>query len=431
VPIAEETLLVTRKGILPFSAFIKDKQHRRDILYPVGRDMFIRALNNYETTFEGYLFFGKGEAIRITTLTGYSVIASPDQRVRIVNSTGNYSWRRMESLQGGDWVVLQMNSYPDYVDDFSPTLLKEPLDDEDMVLPTRLTQELAEWLGYFLFRGILFYPEKDKKAQIGFIYSNEKIKNYLIGLTAKLFGISDYEKIEGLGLHSAGAFGYQSNTLFKWLISVGLLGSEGIPQIPSLIFRGGRKMIYPFLRGAFSACCLVEELKNKRVIKLYSPYIDLIRELQILLLSIGIPTIINTSIQDSDYLFTLYVITKKGLKNFRDNIGFFDSPLSNALEEINLLNYAPEKKIGGLREIYEEDPKNLKSRSQTDILRIKRLFTDVRVMTLSKTLICEVFNENHLYDQVISIEKTKAKLYEPRLIGKRSFVGNGFVFFVE
>ncbi|HRF97770.1 MAG TPA: hypothetical protein PLZ51_21330, partial [Aggregatilineales bacterium] len=82
---------------------------------------------------------------KITTGRGFSITATHNHRIRVIDECGNYVWRRMDELRVGDTTVLKKNTlgYGEYI-----ALTPVEQGNRSMSqLPTHMTPEFAELLG--------------------------------------------------------------------------------------------------------------------------------------------------------------------------------------------------------------------------------------------------------------------------------------------
>jgi ribonucleoside-diphosphate reductase alpha chain len=205
-------------------------------------------------------FFVNGEEPTrlIRTEGGYRIQGTLTHRVKVLEpATGEWQWRRLADIEPGDLVPLQMG-----------TLVGEPrrvplpiLDqayytgDHDLRVPSAVTPELAELVGYFMGDGSLHA----KGIRLCVADQDLDVAERLNILAKEVFGIvpivTAREGYHEVNLSSVRvARWWQAAGFAKGLPEAGHVGKGWVPRIPSAILEANSPVVYAaFLRGLFEA----------------------------------------------------------------------------------------------------------------------------------------------------------------------------------
>lgn len=228
---------------------------------------------------------GVASTIAATTGLGRMLEGTHNHQIRVMRDTG-YVWVRMDELRVGDVVPTMVNNYPTEV---TPVNLLEiahtnNIYSERFKLPTHLTVELAEFIGFLHANGniktnrhIRLFHHSDYADSV-FDRISDTL-NTVFGIDSKRVKSTGetYVKLEELHIHSV--------DLVKWLYVYGLdkIKSTNI-DVPKLILLGGRDVIYAYLRGVFEG----DGSNCYNSITLTSTSFTFVSKLQVLMQSVGI-----------------------------------------------------------------------------------------------------------------------------------------------
>lgn len=420
--VAWDSFVVTPEGLVAVSELNTSLISEQGTWRPVSVQLI--GIDNKRGHAVATKYLGNKSCIYITTKLGYNIALSPDQLVYVLNTSPNYYWARAEELTTGDWMVIQLDSYP-------KDIKRKKFEIGKLVLevPSKEAVKFAEWLGYFMADGFIV-PDK---YQIGYCIDHSddgRIEQYLYKLTSELFGLSTYYTGESL---EVGVYHGQKKAIYyedkDFCESIMELVGDG-NHIPKVIMQGGRQLVSGFVRGYATACCEPELTKR---IRLFSDSYSLMNELQVLLASVGIISSVYTGITDRvvgenrDYVYYLYVVSYRGRKAFKETIGFFDSRQQETLERISQRwSFGTSDLIPC--EIIEPTEKSVPGIKVKTIVREKlntildRHFHKI----IRKESLLDVWKKNHLFDQIISIYRAEADMFEVRLEGNDNYLANNF-----
>jgi ribonucleoside-diphosphate reductase alpha chain len=234
---------------------------------------------------------GAEPVVTVDTDRGYRIQGTPTHRIRVVSPDGEWSWKRFADLIEDDLIPLQMDQLigqPQQVD-LPPLGDAHWTSDFGTRVPTIMTSDLAELVGYFMGDGSLH------------------AKGIRLCVTEKDFDVVERLRLLGkqlfnLEAHTSQMRGYtevafNSVKLAMWWEACGfakLLPAEGHtgkgwhPHIPNAILASNDREVYrAFLRGLFEADGYVH-------IQGYPTWtttsIEFSRDVQSLLLALGLPT---------------------------------------------------------------------------------------------------------------------------------------------
>lgn len=277
---------------------------------------------------------GMAPVRKIITKCGYSICTTLNHRLRVIDENGRYIWKYAKDIKKGDWVALQKNTYPERTDYQLPEFdLKNHFNAKDIFLPKEATAELGEFIGYLIGDGCFSFNSRGTGRVIFSISDDEpEVYERIIILGKKLFGLEPQVSRKPDD-RSANLF-YNSTVLAHFLRHIGVdkVSSMDI-RVPEVAFRAGRNFACGFLRGLFSADGSV---RKDGYVVLYSVSEELIKQVQELLLSLGIPSKIHVNYNreqafGKNPVYRLNVITIEGHELFKEHIGFFSKEKNDRL----------------------------------------------------------------------------------------------------
>jgi ribonucleoside-diphosphate reductase alpha chain len=221
----------------------------------------------------------------IETEGGFSVAATPNHRFRTITEDGEYAWREADDFEPGDRIVLQRNTFDggSRVElDASERENYYRNSDTDLQLPTEMTPDLAEFLGYFMGDG---YVHDEVGVKLVVDSEADKLDTYLRDLGQQLFGVTP--TVEDRDTRHMLVFGGRHLPRYfadnGWKKDDGNEG-EGAASafIPDEVLRGDEAVAKAFLRGLFEA-----DGTASRKVELSTVSSTLADQVQTLLLSLG------------------------------------------------------------------------------------------------------------------------------------------------
>ncbi len=454
--VVPETRISTEYGIVKIKSLGPKHAKPNSWYCHNGRPFAVATDKGIEISDEFYNN-GSSKVKKIETSNGYSIVATPKHRLRIINDNGNYVWRYIKDIKPGDWLVLQRDTYIaqdryplpkcGFNIHFNAKLIKTPQ------WPTK---ELGEFIGFFIGDGAMSINKRGTGRLIFTIHNQDKdTKEHLYKIAQELFDIVPFAQKKKQD-KSTNYF-FNSTVLVHWLKQIGVEKKNSLKaNVPEIVFRAGRDFAYGFLRGLFNADgCISEE----GYVSLSSVSKVLIKNIQLILLSLDIPSGISiTKNRDKAYgknpLYRLRIITQEGIEIFEKKIGFisnvknrrlqankdkaweFNDVIPNQGSLLRTIYNGPGRgcgpartKKGANRKLYRDLQHYL-----TDISAVRNL-TRSRLKDLtgkhkeiSKNSSIQWFLKNkQFYDKVTHIEEEEALTLDLSVPESNTYIANGFV----
>lgn len=403
-------------------------------------------------------FYVHGMALvrKIITKCGYSICTTLNHRLRVIDENGRYIWKYAKDIKKGDWVALQKNTYPEHTAYRLPEFeLKPHFNAKEISLPKEATAELGEFIGYLIGDGCFSFNSRGTGRVIFSISDDEpEVYERIINLGKKLFGLEPQVSRKP-GDRSANLF-YNSTVLAHFLRHIGVdkVSSMDI-RVPEIAFRAGRNFACGFLRGLFSADGSV---RKDGYVVLYSVSEELIKQVQELLLSLGIPSKIHVNYNreqafGKNPVYKLNVITIEGHELFKEHIGFFSKEKNDRLYAMKDIAWEFNDIIPNQEKVFAQiydGPGRGCGPGRTPLGANRHLYRDIqhylpgvtapRNLTRSRLKsLAEKYDEiaksplkwflenNQFYDRVAEIEEDEAFTLDLSVPDNNTYIAAGFV----
>lgn len=439
--VARNTMIATTHGIIPIEELdlcsLKDKNwvnHTINVHTDEGIKVSNALYNN-----------GNAHVITIKTDKGFSVTATPEHKFRVINNNGDYVWKQLSEIKHGDWCVLQMGFHPDNINyKFKPLTNKFHFNCNKIITPQEPSRELGEIIGYIIGNGSFTENEQGiGRVAISLPDNQPDQIKYVTNIMKKLFNLDPPKPNKkpndaSINLH------YNSIMLYQWCKLNGLYKENSkTATIPKAVFMASKEFAYGFICGLFSADgCLS---KSNNVIHISSASYNLLKDLQLLLLSLNIPSrICGPHIYADRYskgeIYRLNVISYNGYKNFKKDIKFLsDKKNSNFIEHSTMeFNDIIPNQGNVFRELFNNTHNRKFYRRIghyfTDVKSKNRKLTRARLQYLYKNFeevkgskLDRFITFNQFYDQIISIEYSECNTLDLSVPENNTYIANGFV----
>ena len=418
-----ETLVMTQQGLIP----IKSVKRNTTISTEDGGFRVSEVFYN-----------GKRPVYELKTKHGYSIKGTKLHRFLTVNKQGKTEWKRIENLRIDDWIILKPGKWlgsktklPEF--EFRPkeggnkTSFKPTIHN----LPNYLTKDLAELIGLYIGDGsnhrdgIRFTVGKHETEII------DKINQLSINLFGKIPVVSESERAFEVAILSV--------QIKDWFKHLEVLKQKSInAKIPRIILESNEDIITAFLRGLFNADGCI---RRNGHITYTSASKQLIHELQISLLQLGIPT--RRYQNKTTDVYQITICTKWGFDNFKRKIGFLSEKKKSRIlgiksEQIFKRGEIIPNQNQRIRNWYKglrtEEKKNLKKFYDGLVYRSEiRELSYQKLVSLSKLNVKPLFfddllSEQVLYTQITSITPVGIRdVFDLTVPVKHSYIANGFV----
>ncbi|HET9730182.1 MAG TPA: vitamin B12-dependent ribonucleotide reductase, partial [Acidimicrobiia bacterium] len=277
---------------------------------------------------------GLEPVVEVATARGYRVRGTTKHRVKVVDASGEWVWRRLADLRPGDRVPLQLGGLVG-----SPQRVELPPLSEHMAwaaerfvrVPDTMTPELAELVGYFMGDGSLHA----KGLRLCVTAGDRDVVEHLRYLAKELFGI------EAAATECAGYTSVELNAvrLAQWWEATGFAktrpheshtGKGWVPRIPDAVLHTNDPEVYrAFLRGLYEA--------DGTVIAGYPSWTtakaSFVEEVQTLLLALGYATTRKVDVSGRGSTITgLRLLNRRLNARWLDEIGFISSRKARAVD---------------------------------------------------------------------------------------------------
>jgi ribonucleoside-diphosphate reductase alpha chain len=265
---------------------------------------------------------GEQPVVEVRTHRGYSLTGTREHRVVVMAEDGSPCWRKIGDLQAGDWLLIKPGGWiggetklPEFhlarkagrnATSFAP---------REYSLPRELTPELAELIGLYVGDG------SNHRDGIRVTVGNDapEVVDRIVATCRQLFdkrpSISAYRN------ENAVEVAILSQQIKEWFAFLGITKiSARDAHVPEIILGSTEEVACGFVRGLFTADGCIR--KNGHItFATISPRLG--KDLQIMMLALGIPTQLRKDVWASGYeSYQLSVCTKAGFKAYRDKIGF-------------------------------------------------------------------------------------------------------------
>jgi len=425
--------------------------------HPHNGRPFIVATDNEPAVSDEFYNNGLAEVHKITTYNGYSISATPQHRLRIIDEEGNYTWKYIKDIRPGDWLALQKDTYIQKGNYPLPKLAVKPhFNAQKVSLPTRPSRELGEFVGFFVGDGAMTINKRGTGRLIFTINDEDRqLRDYIYKITRELFGLK-FNLQKKKNDKSTNYF-LTATILVSWFRQIGIeKKSAHEADVPEIVFRAGKNFAQGFVRGLFSADGYVSKDGYP---SLSSVSRKLIFNTQLLLLSLGMPSRISVIKNRGGAfgkrpLYNLHIISRSGIERFGQEIGFISSlknkkikrALDGAWEFNDIIPHQENlirkiyngpgrgcglnrSKLGANRKLYRDiqhylddvdAPRNL---MRSRLIKLAKKHAEIR----DNPTIHWFLSNRQFYDRVISIKKDKDFTLDLSVPGSNTYIANGFV----
>lgn len=384
---------------------------------------------------------GYRQTINIKTHRGYSIEATPNHRIRVLSEDGEYVWRRMDELQTEDTVVLWRDTALEsegvslIVEDFGQNNINSKIKS----LPTKMTPEFSELLGFYMGNG---YVKTNGGLHLVVNNQDTDVINHLSELSLSIFGVTPtIEQREGCVIVNI-----FSRTIAKYFFAnrfskeKGNYGNGALSAfIPSQILASGRSSITSFLRGLFESDGNI----HRHVVSLSTVSETLAKQVQIAMLSIGIPT--QVSLTTRDHLtnvfgkkpqYQLRTINQLGVASFRDEVGFISSRKNSGFDDVGSSTRGDVCKVkAAVDNFYQASAglpngirQEISGRATNGAMAIAYVQEKVtQYPELKATVLGDLASRGAFFDTIDKIEQAQSNTFDISVPDTNTYIANGFV----
>ena len=288
---------------------------------------------------------GVKETVLLTTTDGYSLEATPEHRIRVLDAEGNYAWREIRDLKPTDYIPIQAKNrlFGDGALGPFTYSYKEGTAEgrkKKYVYPERLTDDYAYLLGLLVGDG-----DCTDDWCVKICVCEEEQRENVQGLFQRLFG--ERGKLYG---HWAYIGGVELRAYLEFLCLSKVMSFD--KEVPEAIWNGTKTNVAAFLRGLFDTDgCVRIDGRNRTTprIHLATTSKKLAEEVQLLLLSFGSVSALRRTEAAGKVARirgrtltsrrALYSVTLKGtesVRRFRKEVGFGLPRKAKVLDQVDL-----------------------------------------------------------------------------------------------
>jgi intein/homing endonuclease len=442
-----DTLVLTDQGVRRIDALgDPDGPEVQPLVVGVAQEGAAKSESKY--------FYNGGvrDTRTLTTHCGFRLGGTDNHRIKVLTEDGVVEWKYLADLRVGDVVCVHRGTNlwaAEYVD-CTPFHNEEGR--KDLPFPARLDEEWGRLLGYLVGDGLWNYHNR-----VEVTVEHGETWDTLKGLYTDLLG--SYSISMDKRTENTGAIKFNSVGMRRFLHDLGLkLDTErDAKMVPWAIMQSPRSVVQAFLRGLFETDGGVEA--GGKVVSFSSASERLAREVQTLLLNLGIVSRVRAKpVKGKDY----WVLTVRGLRSraaFAERVGF-DSrkkmdPLwaslktasreggdaesiphqrawaRRMLESVPKVTSRPGVKQAWSRSALRDVLGNTIKPSSTEQVTYPRL---ERALSVAQEIgasaeVLEHFHHlvelDYFYDPVESIEEGQHRVYDLHVPEGESFVANG------
>ena len=413
---SEDTKILTTDGLLAIKNIVNSNKEYIACT-SIGNKKIINKFNNSEQ-----------EVIEITVDKGYSVKVTRTHKMCVLNNLGEIEFKEAYKFKIGDRLLLLLGNMQEiknyiiiskfnYIKPLHSTTLKS------IKLPTVLNEDLAYFVGLLFSDGCFI---KDKKISISLGDGEIETQKKIIKLGKKLFNI---EAIIKQGDGKCKNINFYSRILVEWCKEQEFYFNNcGNLILPKQFYISPSTVIASFIAGVFDGDgCNQNKYNNKSGYSFKLIAKDFIKDLQLLLLSNGIPSYIRGIDRSKNGWRTIYSlsITSKVFKNRFFN---FIKNYSTKIQEYNSTSDHSWKFKADIREIGIKDKwfrgvwaDNCDGVSYKALYEIYKKIEDIRIKNIVGNIL------NTVECEIISIEDIgKCDTYDIEVEDTHTLSGNGF-----
>ncbi len=430
--VAPDTLVSTATGMQPIAALGDPNGPQwQELLRDVHTDVGLRRTSHFYVN-------GYQPVKTVTTARGFSITATHNHRLRVLDGDGNYVWRRMDALQPGDQVVLKKNTLG-----VGETVALTPVEQGNRALsalPAAMTPEFAELLGLYMGDG---YTKRRGGLHIVVTQKDPDLLDHVRGLMQSVWGERQVTAEERIGCWTLNLTGYYISRFFavNGLQKPDGNHGEGAAGafIPTKVLQAGRAAVAAFLRGLFEADGSV----TRGSITLVSTSRQLVQQAQVALLGLGIvATMRQMPAEGKRYgtraLYELRMLNRREAEKFVAQVGFISErkrQKANALGNMSargdsiavqpLLEEFYRQSAGAVDYRVRQQINGLVRNGALTQQSVQRLVSAHPV--LESTRLAQLVSMEVFVDTVAVIEEGTCHTYDISVPENHTYIANGFV----
>lgn len=319
--VSEDTKIITDSGVKK----IKDVKVGDTVSHDAGVNKVI-----------GHKYMGNKEVFEIKTKYGYTLQATADHLMKVVDEDGDYVDKKLSEIDiTKDNMCIKVGSklFPENNYIFNTFEIDKRTNYKDFVLPTILDNNWAAFLGLFVSEGSIL-KEKGRefygRLQFGFSDKDAEFISKIDSLLDTLFG----ERLNRRHENGAVRYTFSSVVFCEWLSSICDMDTNKTisVHIPECVKFSTKEAQVIFLSWMFEGDGTIKCNRNGTKIEYSSKSYNLIKDVQVILLNFGILTsILHETRKDypGEIYYTLNIVSNDSRNMFMAEIGFVTSKKCN------------------------------------------------------------------------------------------------------
>lgn len=366
--VSGDTYLFTSKGLMEIKDLFNCEKNGIEDYTEKLKLRVINKNNEYEKVDRG-VYNGYKNTKKIKTNYGFELECSNNHPIMVQKSNGEIDYVLAQDLRINDKVLISTKNNI-WGSKTKLNINKSKIRGKKNInIPLHINQGLALIIGYIIGDGCI-----SQKDEISFTNTDSDIlRNYkyymnVLGIELK------HKNNNGYVCYGVGVRDLFYQLGFDYVTS-------DKKEIPKCVMSAPKKIVVKTLQGIFDTNGCVEV--NGKKISITSQSKKLIKQIQLLLLNLGIISSVKTKV-DKEHNHNSYIlrIYSKNIDKFKKEIGFSCKRKQETLDKIS----------GGFR-----------------------------IIDNSK------YNKHYFLDEIVEIEDSKSHVYDISVPGTHSFVSNGFI----
>ena len=276
---------------------------------------------------------GEKECFEIITKYGYTLEATKEHLIKVIDVNGNYVDKKVEDLNiDEDYVCIKKgtNLFPRKLYKFSSFNVDKFTNYKHMQLPKYLTKDMAAFLGLFISEGSIqkvkgrptysmfnMSLSANSNGGLEFIFSAFALLKRVFGNRFTCFFITENRT----------QFALNSVLFCEWVMSLfnSIVIKNKDIHVPSCIKQSPKEVQAEFLKWLFEGDGIHKNIGNGCRVEYLSRSYNLVHDLQIMLLNFGILTSIRCESRagyPGEKYYVLYTVGKECYALYMKQIGF-------------------------------------------------------------------------------------------------------------
>ena len=412
-----ETLIPTNKGLVRIDS-LGDPDG--DEIQPLQVNVVQESGTNSRSA---YFYNGGVKPTKyIETFCGYRIEGTGNHRIKVITPECKVEWKYLEEIDIGDMACINKSSqlWPiEYLD--------VSCYHTDEGQPKYLNEQWGELLGLLAGDGSWTNPKA-----ISITVGEKPFENYLMGLFRELFGkVSYYPDKRKVDVGSVSAHG------IKWRKFLDNLGwviecTSRTKEVPHSIMQSPKTVVCSFLKGLFET----DGSAYGSSICLSSASYELSRQVQLLLLNLGITSNLSKSNREDRVEYRVRLKGSKSKRLFAQHIGFISARKKECLRQVmSSVSYRGANEgvpffyeyAERLKKVYPELKHKIEETTKyTPYWKIKKIADSEVLNETTRAQINHLIDLDYFFDPIIKVQSRKSHVFDLNVPNGAMFIGNGF-----